>query len=117
LSVGSTYAGSHGFLDSQSAKGEVLPGRWITQFDGVNGSASQQLATIRDRLAQTGLTDVQVTQSLGSPGLFALQSSTDIGIDQLKARLAVVPGYESLSHDTVVSIASTFPNDPSFPLE
>jgi hypothetical protein len=112
LSVAGQYEGSLGLVASQTSKGAVLPGKWITQFDGVDGPASQQLATIRDRLVQAGLTDVQVTQSLGAPGLVSLQSSTEIAVDQLQARLAGVPGYHSLSQDTVVSVSSLFPNDP-----
>ncbi|MCU0962856.1 MAG: S8 family serine peptidase, partial [Pirellulaceae bacterium] len=93
---------------------EVVPGQWITRFDGLDGPADRQVAALRDQLTKSGLTGIEVTQPLGLPGMVQLKTSPDVSSEQLSASLSTLAGFRYLSHDYKIWGSSLYPNDPLF---
>lgn len=92
----------------------TMKGQWIAGFDSVSGSPKEQLVTIQNWLATTGI-PFQATQQLGMDGVVLIQGPDDLGYTDLQAALGPLPGYQYVEPNLVQANALTgIPTDPSF---
>ncbi len=108
--------GSNGPLSTSGNKPlEVVPGHWITRFDGIHGSADEQVAVVEDWIASFGLAGIEVSEALGLPGMVTIETAADMPYEQLSAHLAHLPGFVYVAPDYKVWGSAVYPNDPLFP--
>ncbi len=69
---------------------------FVARIDGLAGNAEQQIADGQQRLMDAGLTDAQLSRSLGSDGLFLLETTEEVGPESLNQELSHVSGYKYL---------------------
>ena len=113
--AGGVYAGSGIPGPQDGPETAAVPGRWITRFDGLGGAADKQLAALRNKFADAGLSGIAVSQALGLPGMVTLETSPDMSFEQLSASLADVSGFRYVAQDYKVWGSALYPNDPLFP--
>jgi subtilisin family serine protease len=101
----------------------AMRGQWLAKFDGVAGTAADQIFGIRDRLSGAGV-PVDVAAHLGSDGLVLLQAPTELNFDALNAGLAAVrgfrfaePNFAGIEAPAQPAAEPVFPNDPLFDLK
>ncbi len=114
LSLSGAYPGNIAQVEYQGTSYEAVAGQWIVRFDGLSGTANEQMQALRDRLGAAGVAGVSIDQALGLPGMFTIEAPPAISYDQLAGSLSGVGGYDYMTPDVIVSGSDLIPNDPLF---
>ena len=94
----------------------AVPGQWLARFDGVTGTAAEQVESVRAQLAGAGV-PVGVADQLGADGLVLLQAAPELSFAALHAGLATLPGFRFVEPNFAEIQSSEQSNEPVFPAD